>query len=625
MKEWRMKTYNLGAMNRRKEFLVCIFVSAIALLVPGLACAQTLTPIARWDTVPNQRITNGEVLNVAVVAFSKAGMNDVTFTVTGQGYTGLSPIQITAMTYNEQTKVYEYWFPLEAINFSTNGVFTISAVANGKDAGTKPLDTLSFVVNRTGTLGAPKAWVSTTGSNSTGKVGVRASPFATLGGAVSAIQASNGGSSDGATIYLFEGSYALGNGSVSTANEWITITKDANARKESTVVTGAGSIASTSYLRLKDITIQGSPSGSSDFATKPAKFWVDSCVIQGGGRYVVASNPTIRGGSAETDYPIYCTDTQIYNVDYGMQIGMLARNVTVKHTGNDPFVNVRCIINAVVDDVDPGSTYWHADGYQSWGAGPQNRIIYGYYGTNLHYQGLFMRQTVGNPANNNAFINMFIEMCPPGRPGNAGGVPVLTAGTLNGAYDHLLMWNCTFIGTDIMNRSSLTDDFGVYNDPDGVPLSFANCSFIGNVFEQYVDYEAGDARINPSYSLPGNSGHNEFLFNHFVYSNVDQGGGVAGKPHWRSKSPDSGVTTTHTFGLPGIDLSSSSPIGAFGVPLPASPLLNRITPPLVPTDALGRLRDASADVGALERLGNEPLPSADSGKLKGLRIESGSQ
>ncbi len=129
---------------------------------------NALTPIARWDVVPNQRITKGETLNVGVVAFSKAGIDRVTFTVSGQGYSGTNPVSATAMTHNAQTNVYEYWFPLNADSFSTNGVFTIQATAYGKDGGILTLPTYSFVVNATGTLAVPKAWVSTSGNNTTG-------------------------------------------------------------------------------------------------------------------------------------------------------------------------------------------------------------------------------------------------------------------------------------------------------------------------------------------------------------------------------------------------------------------------------------------------------------------------
>ncbi len=557
--------------------------------VVGGAAASALTPIARWDVVPNQRIAHDKVLNIGVVAFSKAGIDRVVFNVSGQGYSGTTPPAASSMTHNEQTNVYEYWVPLRASDFSSSGVFTITATAHGKDGGTKVMETLSFVVDATGELPAPAAWVSTTGSDTSGRANNRSLPFLTPGAAVGAIQAINGGSADGATLYFYEGSYALKNGTVSTTHEWITLTRDPEARREFTAITGSWAFTTTSYMRFKGLTLP-STGASNWLAGHPAILWIDDCIIQGPGRWVANSNPTARGGNDETAYPSYFTDSQIYDVDYGVTRAMLARNITIRRTGNDPFVNTMCIINAVVEDVDPGTTYWHADGYQSWGPGPQNRIIYGYYGTNLHYQGLFMREEINSTADNNAFINMFLEMRAPGRPGYAGSPPVLNAGTLNGAWNHLLIWNCSFLGSN----------FTVYDDPAGTPLSFADTSFIGNVFYQYIDYE-GTIGTNPTYSLPGNPGKNEFLNNHFVRSAVDEGGGNAGLPFWYSMSPDSGFTATHSLGDPLIDLSLSSPVGSFGVPAPNSPLLNRIIGATTPVDALGRPRGEHSDIGALER------------------------
>jgi hypothetical protein len=588
----------------KKYMVLWGFVFAFATLAPKFTDA--LTPIARWDVVPNQRINNGDVLNVGVVAFSKAGIDRVSFTVSGQGFSGATPRSVSAMTYNEQTKAYEYWFPLKASDFSSNGVFTLQANAYGKDGGTLALDRLSFVVNATGTMAAPKAWVSATGNNSTGKVGDRALPFKTLGGAISKIQASNGGSSDGATVYFLEGSYSLGSGTTSTTNEWLTVTKDSSASKANTIITDSGSVAETTFMRLKDITIKGS--NTIYLGESPAVLWADGVVVQGGGRYVEDSNPIAR----ESTKPTYITDTEIYDADFGATGAILVRNATIKRTGNDISVNNLCMINTIAEDQDPGtSTYWHGDGYQSYGKGPVNRIIYNFYGTNLHCQGLFVRQTAGYPSTNNAFVNVFMEMREPGRASSSGGDPTLVSGAFTGSCDHVLVWNCSFPYTA----------FQFYDD-DGVALNFTNSSFIGNLFYEYVDY-SGTYGQNPTYSIPGNSGRNDFLNNHYIHSRIDEGRttGTAAPPSLCSRSPDSGAVRTHTYGDPKIDLTLTDLIGTFGVPNLGSPLLDRISPSLVPTDALGRLRGETSDIGALERTVSGTPPSQSPSKLKSLRIK----
>ncbi|MBS3088949.1 hypothetical protein J4402_04205 [Candidatus Pacearchaeota archaeon] len=108
-------------------FLICLgsFVSAIG-----------LTPIARWDVVPYQRINAGETLNLGVVAFSKEGIDRVEFIISGQGYSG-GMKTATEMSLNPQTGVWEYWVPLSASEFSSDGVINVEAVVYGRDGGVR--------------------------------------------------------------------------------------------------------------------------------------------------------------------------------------------------------------------------------------------------------------------------------------------------------------------------------------------------------------------------------------------------------------------------------------------------------------------------------------------------------
>jgi hypothetical protein len=202
----RDKMLNNHIPARVNFFGACITsVILVVLVLPTIAFA--LTPIARWDVVPYQRIKSGETFNAGVIAFSKAGINRVEFTVSGQGYSGPNPLVSRSMTYNERTDVYEYWVPLKGSDFSTNGAFTMQAAVYGADGGRRTLETLPLMVNATGTLPQPKAWVSKTGSDATGVINNSSRPFLTLKAAVSAIQGANGGKSDGAIIYLFAGTY----------------------------------------------------------------------------------------------------------------------------------------------------------------------------------------------------------------------------------------------------------------------------------------------------------------------------------------------------------------------------------------------------------------------------------
>ncbi len=95
-----------------------------------------VTPIARYDVVPYQRISEGETFNAGVVAFSKGGIDRVEFSISGQGYTGGSKVA-DEMTYNPRTGVVEYWVPLSASEFTSDGPIEIEATVYGNDGDTR--------------------------------------------------------------------------------------------------------------------------------------------------------------------------------------------------------------------------------------------------------------------------------------------------------------------------------------------------------------------------------------------------------------------------------------------------------------------------------------------------------
>lgn len=588
-----------------------LLFSFIILFCIPIVSYSALTPIARVDVVPYQRIEYGATLNFGVVAFSKAGIDRVEFTIAGQGYSG-GLKTARSVTLNPQSNVWEYWVPIASSEFTSNGVITVKAIAYGKDGGSRDIGATCYTnvartttmgdtllnVDALGTLAQPKAWVSTTGNNSTAQLNSKALPYSTLSAAITAIQASNGGKSDGAVVYFLEGTYNLGSPSPATTYEWITLARDADAAKSNTVLHGG--VLGGTLCKVKGLTILSTTTNDVTFGSYPTQLWIDNCEIIGAGMMVSGSNPVKR---SSTDKPTYYTNTYLHDMDYGIQFGgYLAREVTVKNVHNDPFVMARLIINARVDNVDPGTTYAHADGYQSFGDGPDNRIIYGYYGTNMHYQGLFLRQesdssvnsylqTPGTalPATDNAFVNIFMEMRSPGREQYAGGPLVLSSGTISGRYDHLIIWNCTFPN---MNMGIFSEDSGFY---------IKNSSFVGNVFNELRDYVTGENSYqNAEYMSPENTDNNEFLYNHFMYSAVDAGSGGVTQPHWYSKSPDSQSGGSHSTGATGLDLTDAATYVNFGAPMKASVLIDRIPFTTVPVDARNHPRIGNPDIGAIE-------------------------
>lgn len=571
------------------------YISVIFLCIALLpTTVMALTPIAQPNVVPNQRFSAGEKFNFGVVAFSKAGIDRVKFTISGQGYSGQNPLYSSSMTYNSRTDVYEYWVPLDASKFSSDGPISVSMTVYGKDGGSRNLGSIPLVVNASGKLPRPEAWVSNTGSDSSGKVNNRSNPFRTIGGAISAIQSVNGGVSDGATVYFYKGTYSLSgaNTTIKTNNEWLTFKKDTSASIENTIINNGGNAAKTKLLKVDSLTLTSS--GKNDYVfnlNDPDFLWVNNCNLRGSDRWAQGSNPVKHFNS-------YHTNNYIYNVDRGVNGGILARNLSIEHIGEDAFQNFPFAVNIRVKDQDPGNTYWHADGFQQWGDGKENTIVYNYYGTDMHYQGLFMRAT-NSAARNNAFVNVFMEMRPPGRPGSSGGNAILSNGAMFGPWDHVVFWHNTLPSS------------AFYIAKDKAGYGFTNSSFIGNVFHEFKD-AAQNSGSEPTWSLPGNTQKNEFLFNHITqsYTDLQQGHNCgwptpAGCPHVHSKSPDSDPNGSQSIGdpllnLPKLSNGQSAPSN-FGQPKDASPLINKITKVTVPADVFGNPRDQKPDIGAFEK------------------------
>lgn len=546
---------------------------------------SSLTPIARWDVVPWQRVASP--LKAGIVAFSKEGVYGIEVAPSGAGYSGAATLTATSMTLNDRTDVWEYWVTIDPTDFSSDGAITLAATVYGDDGGRRTLDTITLYVD-TGGLSQPEAWVTTGGSDTTGTVGNVSLPYASIAGALADIQSANSTCS-GAVVYVGEGEFTLGNGSITSAGEWATVAAATGAAQANVIIHGQGSpgtLVDTAHLRFRGLTIRadGAPGWFlSGYPTEtPLWLWVDTCSVVGPGRHLNNGCPIYRN----EDW--YCTDTSITDVDIAVRLATLVRNVSVEHIGDDCCFVCGMVINVTLHDQDPinpdGSpTYDHADGWQNGQRLMDNRICYGFHGTDMHVQGIFVRSYPATGTHtNNAFVNVLIENREPGRPGTVGGDPVLVGADLYGVYDHLLMWHC----------SITTERLGLFDETD-VGFGITNSSFVGNLFHSFLDWVQADTNPVP-YGQPGNTEGNDFLENHYIISYVDQGGSVL-----YSKSPDTDPDGSQTLGTPNIVTTLDA--ADYGTPNAGSPLLNRLSSILVPVDVLGNQRDSTPDVGAVER------------------------
>src|SRR5574343_1513245 len=258
--------------------------------------------------------------------------------------------------------------------------------------------------------------------------------------------------------------------------------------------------------------------------------------------------------------------------------------------------NTAFVVNCEANTLDPGESGVHGDAYQAHTTGvapASNRIIYGYKVTDAHISGIYLRSDAGM-AENNAFVNVLVEMREPSVPNESGvhGFIPFGMGPAVG-WDHFLMWNCSFpLGQSYLFQG------------------MTNGSIIGNVFWQLIgtDYGAGDTTADPF--DPGNIGNNTALYNHVMYvRNITPTGSCPQTsadignsqpcPHWFSQIHDSAQTSTASTGGGVVDISNPS-AADFGTPVTESVLIDRIPFVTVIVDIYGDERANNADVGAVE-------------------------
>ncbi len=522
-----------------------------------------LTPIARWDTVPHQRIDAGQTLNIGVVAFSRYGISRVRFIVSGEGYTGPSPIDVTKMTINDQTGVCEYWAPIKADDFTSDGLITVDAEVYGNDGGVRTKDTdgggvgldpLGVMVNPTGSLQTVQAWVSTAGNDGAAAVNSRSKPFGTIGKAIDAIRqyrASQGlgNNADGGIVRLMQGTHNSDNGGVTSTiacdYEWLTITTDDGGNPDNTTILSGG-IPTVRKLHIQNVTLSGGGVLSMGDRGQD-KVWADGCRLVGSGRQVTGSHPLgyEYGRMFYTD----CSITQVQQATTG---SALCRNLNISHIGDDAFQNVAMVVNCDVMDIDPYGSGAHADAWQHGMGDDSNKlddnvIVYNLVATGLQYQSIFIRGDIYAPpsmADGMAFVNVYTEMNQ-----NSYGY-----GGWGRWVNHLLWWHCTFATKGIGLMSDSYAGSGKY------PCRITNWSVRGCDFAFF-----GDGGADADWS--------GWWDNHFV-------------------DPSGATGSNYTTGADNLDAS--------GVPQDGSPLIDRMDV-IVPVDANNKPRDAKADVGAFER------------------------
>lgn len=567
------------------------------------------TPIARWNLPPFQRIEQGATLNVGVTAFSKGGIANVQFAIAGCGYGGTSPVTVSSMTLNPQTGCYEYWTPIDADDFTSDGTFTVEATVTGTDGGVRDKDTsalggaqnqleqLSMRVDNSGTLTQNEAWVSESGSDITGTINNRNLPYATIEAAVSDINTAQG-DVNGAIIHLEEGSYSYdcGAASYTSSAEWLTVKNADGAAKANTKIDqyagGGAYFTKTHLLKIEGVTIDASGPGEAllraQSGSSNSRIWICDCTLIGYGRY--ANEP--KGAQSDwewnnSEHPLgysantsawppyyYLTECSVTDVKIAVTRADLVRNYDVSTISDDVALMVRCIINTTCADLDNGETERHADLWQATdGQEVDNQIVFCMWNEETTLNGIMM--TGYEYCRNVAIVDVHSHLV----DSPEWGMPTFIS--VARSVDHFVVIHNTMHWEGTVDYATdYTGQARFYAGAPGAPVNVViqNASIRANNFRRF------SIREESGYTVTWDP--NAFDENNF--EDVGEYGGEGNENFWGLQP---GTNTTN----------ADSDLTGDGHPRSGSPLRSRQDPLLVPCDAKVRPRDtAPCAIGAYE-------------------------
>jgi len=599
------------------------------------SASPVLTPIARWNVVPHQRLNAGQTLQCGVVAFSKNGVRYVRFATSGG-----APVDVESMTFNDQSGVWEYWTPVAADDFETDGQIAIWAMVVGIDGGVRVLEPLTLYVNRNNSRPHVEAWVRTNGHDETAVVGQRDRPFQTLRRAAIAIAAAQNGDASGGRIHLDPGVHAIAPEDMWTwvpcSQEWLEVIGDEGPGN--TTIAATGALNNINRLKVSGCTLDRSTGAgfiinSDSRHADLMEVWIHDCVLIGAGQRVHRSEPI--GVNPQTRY---LTDSMFSHMENPTLKAQFCRGLTIEHIGDDAFANCGFIVNCTAEDLDPYhirslteavyTPHGHPNGYAFVVEKPGAFANYSWSDRDRFYSGTTWNDDnapVAGKISDDA-IYLTAELA-------------AAAGTIQGSlwtnrHSDCVQWyqgthddnaivygyratnyryQGLFIrGTDNGHRPAPSGGMAfvnVYLEPS--PDSFGgnawyrqvnhliwwHCTMIGRGMALFRDPAPPDDPwpvIVPHFSCRGNVFH-MLLANHQNHE-IDW----SDCAHNHFIQPNAPPVNYFEL-MPGVDNSvGDAGLNADGGPRPDSPLKNRLTQRMVPADLRATPRGESATIGAYE-------------------------
>lgn len=191
--------------------------------------------------------------------------------------------------------------------------------------------------------------------------------------------------------------------------------------------------------------------------------WVDKCTFtstpQTGSCRLWMTNCTVTGASRGVGP---CPDVQ------------MVRGCVFKNLSDDGVQNCGLVVDVRIEGIDPGTSGIHADALQGWGRTYGGWIWYNVIAEKLEYQGIFIRSM--GKTRGMAMVKCKMTMDGPltisGASGNA----------LTGEWDHLLIRDCVFTGTNPRDLN-VSSDFNIWSE--GGKFSMVNSEVSGCTFASW--------------------------------------------------------------------------------------------------------------------------------------------
>lgn len=493
--------------------------------------------IAHWDMIPEMMISGD--YQVGVVAFHINGIDRVEFSLNGGPW-----LAARGMSENKITGVWEYMVRLSASDLP-DGLFELRAIAYPTVGQPRLLEPLTLIANRGGTVPQGTFYVSPNGDDVNGD-GSKQRPFKTMYHAARMIEREHGApyfASNG-HILLLEGDHLFagrpqGNPRVQTPMGWLNIQAAPGLDKSRVRIVGNSDTwggLCAARVKFTNITVV-STSLKTDTAYAPMA-WLDRCDLIGKGPGdLTRFVPTTTWTGGG-----WFTKCLFRDMANGPSQAKMVRNCTLENIGSDALQSQRLVLNTKVDGIrKPQGSDFHPDLLQFYGDF-DNVIIYGVEARNIHAQGIFSRGVDATPDKNIAIVNVAIDQ-------------KSHVSQWSQSCDHLLMWNVTLLGMPINFR----------NDPTGIPVVLNDLSVRDSVWQ--------DLRVDPNI-VPPQAQMTVFRNNHYIEGALI-GSAATGGPV--------SVSVANDFAPP-----------------PGSPLANRVTKPLAPSDASGTPRATPAAIGAVD-------------------------